>query len=412
MSIKNIRKLNIYRFVLLFIFLLTFFAFNINGRDYVGIIVMYLSLFIFLFKVKFKFDTALLYIIIYSFFVIAIDVVSLFSFPSSLMYIVRIFVYALIPISSYLIGNVFSQKIESKFFEKVILFIGIVEAIFGLLQVYSNKFRIFSLTMYADFEKYNYGFEAWSVGRAVGTLGNPNTYGIFMVVIILFITNVIIPQYHKRKGKVIMLGVLGLPLYAMVLSQSRTAYLLLVLGVVLSILFRQKNKLRNFVLLCFVIVLILVIVSRVPFLTRRFNFESLLSFGSRLPIWQMFINEYLYPINLRLFFGYGSGFVRGINKSVDNYYLQILLQYGLIGLALYKIMIIKLLSQFKRIGDRNRRNFLFITYLIVLASDFLGSVNQHADFTIFLFIIFGYYTKKHIEHLTPMNKLNQEGRYK
>ena len=126
-------------------------------------------------------------------------------------------------------------------------------------------------------------------------------------------------------------------------------------------------------------------------MSRRFSINSILNFGNRLPIWKTYINEYLNPININLIIGYGSKYIRDIGKAVDNYYLQIILQYGIIGLFSYCIMIFALFKSFKKVNNKNIKNFLIISYSIVLISDFLGTVNQHVDFTILLFLVFGFY---------------------
>lgn len=390
---NNEKKINsiTYNMILLTIILLVFYAPNIGNRDYLGIIIVYSFAILFSLVSKIQFDKIGLSIILYAFVIVIIDLVNMLIYSSSVLYVLRIFIYALIPIVSYLVGKFLSARIDIVFFNKSIIFIGVMQAMFGVLQVYSNKFRIFSLANYANFEKYNYGFENWAVGRVVGTIGNPNTYGVFMIVIILFLMNIIIPQKHKNKNKVPIIISFILCVYAVTLSQSRTAYLLLALGILVSVLFRRKNKLRNFLIMLILILIFIFVFINVPFLSRRFSINSILNFGNRLPIWKTYINEYLNPININLIIGYGSKYIRDIGKAVDNYYLQIILQYGIIGLFSYCIMIFALFKSFKKVNNKNIKNFLIISYSIVLISDFLGTVNQHVDFTILLFLVFGFY---------------------
>lgn len=390
---NNEKKINsmTYNMILLTIILLVFYAPNIGNRDYIGIIIVYLFAVLFSLVSKIQLDKIVLSIILYTSVIVIIDLINMFIYSSSILYMVRIFIYALIPILSYLVGKFLSTKIDIIFLNKSILFIGVIQALFGILQVYSDKFRFFSLTNYANFEKYNYGFENWAVGRVVGTIGNPNTYGIFMAVIILFMINIIIPQDQKNKNRVSIKISFILCVYAVILSQSRTAYLLLTFGIILSILLRRKNKLRNILAMLLMILIFIVVFINVPFLLKRFSIDSILSFGNRLPIWKTYINEYLNPLNFKFIIGYGSNYIKDINQSVDNYYLQIILQYGIIGLLDYCIMIFTIFKSFTKINNINIKNFLFIAYLIVLISDFLGTINQHVDFTILMFLIFGYY---------------------
>jgi hypothetical protein len=306
---------------------------------------------------------------------------------------VHIFVYALIPIAAYLLGNWLSV-INMAFFKKAIFILGIAQAIWGILQIYSDKFRIFSLTSYANFDKYNYGFENWRVGRVVGTIGNPNTYGVFIVLIAVFIVTVLITQYNQDNARrkittILSIAMFFLCAYAIVLSQSRTAYVLLAFGLILSVIYNTRGN-KKIIKIALLLIIFVILYFYIPFISRRFGYDSFLSIGSRVPIWEMFIDNYINNMSFHFLIGYGSDYVSNIGKSVDNYYLLLLLKYGLVGLLSYCVMVFAIFKSFTNIKMYDIKIFLTISYMLVLISDITGTINQHSDMTIFLFIIFGY----------------------
>ncbi|SEP76176.1 O-Antigen ligase [Virgibacillus subterraneus] len=382
------------KFLLVLMMLTVFFAPNINGRDYFGIIILYMVFILIIYYEKLRINKATFVIFIYIFVTIIIDLVSLFAYPSSYILLLRTFIYALIPLVAFMLGTSFSENVQKSYFEKVIWMVGILQVIVGILQVYSEKFRIITLSNYAFFEKYNHNFETWSVGRIVGTIGNPNTYGVFIVVFIMFIINILIPRYKEKLYVLILLIItLLMSSYAVILTQSRTAYILFALGLLLSFLFSKMNLLLKLLTLVIGGIIGFVIVASLPFITRRFSVGDLLTVGSRVEIWKTYINTYLYPININTLFGHGTHFVRDIGKAVDNYYLKIVMQYGLIGLLLYLGMVSKLIFLFIKRPRNNMSIFVFISITVILISDFAGTINMQPDVTTFLFFVIGYYYK-------------------
>ena len=107
---NNEKKINsiTYNMILLTIILLVFYAPNIGNRDYLGIIIVYSFAILFSLVSKIQFDKIGLSIILYAFVILIIDLVNMLMYSSSVLYVVRIFIYALIPIVSYLVGKFLS----------------------------------------------------------------------------------------------------------------------------------------------------------------------------------------------------------------------------------------------------------------------------------------------------------------
>lgn len=330
---------------------------------------------------------------IYIFVTIIIDLFSFFAYSSSYILIFRTFIYALIPLISYILGNSFS-KINSNYLERVFWCVGLLQAAVGIIQVYSTTFREVTLSNFADFEKYNHTFETWDLGRAVGTIGNPNTYGIFIVVFIMFLINVLMP---KQKGKMNLFAIsltTMLSIYAVFLTQSRTTMIMLTFGLILSILLRNSNIIYKLFTLIVGAVLIYFIVINIPFITKRFTMENIYTVGNRFDTWKTFLNSYLFPININTFFGHGTQYVKDIGKSIDNQYLNIIMKYGLLGLLLYLYMFITIIISFLKNKLGRNGHFMVISIVLILVSDITGAISMNPDIIIFLFFIIGYYYNK------------------
>ncbi|WP_101842476.1 O-antigen ligase [Halobacillus sp. Marseille-P3879] len=392
----NIKTLSIYNFSFFFLLTLIFYSPSIFGRDYIGIVLLYLFLLLIMFK-GINFNKLTLLILGYVMVTTLVEFLNLYTYPASFQLIIRTLIYNFLPLAAFLVGSFLTGRMTNKTFSQVIFLVGFVQIFVGLAQVYSESFRLFTLSNYADFEKYNNNFETWEVGRIIGTIGNPNTYGVFIVIFVLFICNVLLPKYkNNSKIKVLLTTTLLISIVSIILSQSRTAYILLAIGLVISIVLNKKSSLNKFMWFIITALSLIILLFYNEFVSQRFTNESLTSLGGRVEVWKTFIDNYLFPFNINSLIGSGVERISDIGIAVDNYYLQLLLQYGVIGLILYISIFIVIIGHFLfyfRISKYS--TFIISTILVVLISDMSGSVSMNPDITVFLFLIIGYCYKKY-----------------
>ncbi|WP_018394785.1 O-antigen ligase family protein [Bacillus sp. 37MA] len=389
---ENLISLQLLKSLFALIIIMTFFAPNLLGRDYLGITTLFASLIIVLLYEKIIINKLTILIFVYVIFTIFVDLISNFNYPTSPVFIVRTFIYSLVPLVAFILGSFFNNRLNENSVNKLILITGFGQALIGLAQVYNESFRAVTLNYYANFEKYNYGFEAWEVGRIVGTIGNPNIFGVFLVIFSIYILTILLPKYQNNiKYTFILIIILLTSSYAILLSQSRTAYLLLALGIVASILLSKKNILIKSILLSLILLVLALIYINNPIVSRRFEAENIDTLGGREDIWRIFIKNYLSPFTIQSFVGYGFYYVRDISKAVDNYYLQLILQYGFIGLLLYLNIFLSAIKSFLfRARVSKYSAFIIISTITILISDFTGTINMSPDISIFYFLILGY----------------------
>ena len=196
---------------------------------------------------------------------------------------------------------------------------------------------------------------------------------------------------------------LGLATYALILSQSRTAYLLLTVGVYLSYLrsFRRlSTKLVSAILLSTVIVGVILYSD---FIVKRFTAANVSTLGGRFDIWRFWVDSFFLPKDTSSLFWHWSFLVRSVRRGVvDNYYLMVLIQFGIIGLISYMYLNISILRTSLRLRNEHERNFITIAFLQVLISDLTGTVNMHFAVIISLYFLLGFYHAEggYYEHIT------------
>jgi O-antigen ligase len=387
---------NIWNLIFILFILMLFFAPNFLNRDYVGIVILYLIFSIVLLFRRIKLNIISILILIFVMYTIFVDLISAFYFPMSYFSIFRTFIYNLIPLISFVLGTYFNTQLKETFVSKVILFTGLIMALTGILQNYSVPFRNFTLHSYADYDKYIQTFETLEVGRVIGTIGNPNTFGVLMSIFVVYMLNVLVPMF--RKGSIyyiITIISIVLSIYACILSQSRTALLALLIGIGISLIFSNKSIIIKSFLILLSVIIAYYFLNNYFLISRRFSADNLNTFGGRIDMWKAWIENYLTPISLNNILGYGVYFIRDIGYPIDNYYLQLILQYGLIGCLLYLLMFFTAFKQFySRAKLSNYKLFFCISIIILLFADIGGAINMSPDFITFFFLILGYYYNK------------------
>lgn len=172
--------------------------------------------------------------------------------------------------------------------------------------------------------------------RIVGTLRNPNFYGIWLSIIILFFYMVKMRIVYK----ILLLSLSGFFLY---FTGSRTSLLACLISLVTVIVIhsiRMKKKKNSSI---FLFGFIAVIFYYLTFHFQEFFFsvrlqydiDEWLSFGGRLEIWERYYEEFLANPFL------GAGIQKGNDMIFDNTFVQYTFYYGIIGLVFVCIFFLR-----------------------------------------------------------------------
>lgn len=182
--------------------------------------------------------------------------------------------------------------------------------------------------------------------QILGTRTDPNEFaGIFAIPISINIYNLFRTKGNKKTISVLALLI---EIYAVILSGSRGAMISCTISVITTFAMCVKINLKN-VAACVIAIAILALIFAqyllplVPVdVLKRMSIQALLNDGGggRQAIWSSALDQYLNGNVFRMLFGYGANGLlaqgeRGQTGAMHNYYLQLLTNYGLIGLGLY-----------------------------------------------------------------------------
>lgn len=377
-------------YIIFIFFFLVFYFPKVMGRDYIGLIFLYFIFMIIILTGKLKFPSLSLIILSYSIVIILFELLNQFE-NGSYVEIARAVVYSLIPFVAFSVGFILSKyckycKYSSIF--KIIYIIGIIQALIGMLQLYSTTIMEFTLNNYSNYEKYIVGFQTWKIGRIIGTIGNPNTYGIFMAIFTIFLLIVNKEIYNKKH--ILILFSIFISVFAIIFSQSRAAYIVFAIGLYFVYIKNTNGlfKKMSYAVL-FVIVLILILLYG-NFITWRFTPESLFSLGNRMNTWKYYIDFEFLPFDIHSIIGHGDLYIRKIGKSIDNYYLNILIQQGILGIIYYIFLNLVIYNKIKYVTNTNVKKFLRISLIMILISDLTGAVNMNFKIVIPFYFLLGF----------------------
>jgi hypothetical protein len=190
--------------------------------------------------------------------------------------------------------------------------------------------------------------------------------------------------------RMVMWSVLATGAYALLLLASRGITIALGMALLFMIA-RVFTDPRRVIPLLLLGVVASVIVAGLPgsdMLVDRFNQGDVTSANGRLPLWQAGIQEVMSSSPLELLFGHGMNYslivtsrVVGKLYSMHNTYIQMLLEYGLVGLGLFiglHMFVLRILWTDKRplaLYATSMVMFLLFAHLsITIADDFLSWV--------------------------------------
>ena len=187
--------------------------------------------------------------------------------------------------------------------------------------------------------------------RYTGILPNPNTLGVIAFIqTILATTNLLIED--QKRWKVFSGIIFFASLFSLVFSNSRTSFIATAVGLVIIFLyqrgFKKKLLLFFFVGLCLISAFKIFIVSSYTGSTpASFAYLRAEQIG-RLERWRVYISNIE---RSSLFTGYGIGSVRTFAETrgmreeywerAHNVYIELLVETGITGLALFSIFLIK-----------------------------------------------------------------------
>ena len=388
----NLTLYNMKQMLLLLVILISvFFGPNIHDRRYIGIFIIMFFFLINLNNITFKKDKVACSLFIYIIFTIIIDLINLFIYSNGLVDIIKIFIYNFIPIIAYFSGILLNKKINKYNFSKIIIFIFSLIILVGILQVFFSNFRELSLKLYANYEKYSYNFSVKEYGRAIGSIGNPNSYGILVSIMLLFLINDLVTNRNRIKSSFFKIVLIFPSVFVLLLTQSRTAIISFLISMI-YLIFKSINSKKIFKSI------IIIILMLIPFLffiyiiglgSNRFTSTGFANLGGRVPIWINTFNFYFKNNLNKIFLGYGQIFIESTKSITDNYYLLTMYRYGIVGLILYINVFLKLYNS-KR--DEYYKSLIKAIIILILISDFTGAISGSITLVIFIFLLFGYTT--------------------
>lgn len=183
--------------------------------------------------------------------------------------------------------------------------------------------------------------------------------------------------------------------YLILLSGSRTAFIAISVGTLISLLVynhKQKRNLKGIILVGIVIfvgcLVFIQIIEQNPVLAYRFNIESILLSGGT-GRWDRILAEVKYVIPNNLFFGVGpislneTIALQGYTKfpgSSHNILISMLTQVGIIGSLGYILIVKDILKKILRILNSNKLPYVPLCLIVTGVINGIGEVVYHERF--------------------------------
>ena len=295
------------------------------------------------------------------------------------------------PFLSLIIGVFLRKRIKANTLVRLLFLFLLLEFIFAILQTNNNEFRIWSYSVFSQKESFLINFVYTTGQRCLGTVGNPNTFG--MLVIVLNSAIMIMSSYHQNKNSQRTLNFISaiLTLYIVINTQSRTSAVLLVITFALIIYWRfTKRSKKNIIILIVASLGAIGLLSLIQAgITREISLSEL---DSRFLVWQMRIDEMYERAFFAEFasvFGIGYYSVRSMG-FFDNIYLKVFVAAGITGLFVFMVPVI---STFKTIMKKTRSEFkqlAMVLFLMWIVGNMLVEYQEIFKLSTVTFILLGY----------------------
>lgn len=172
--------------------------------------------------------------------------------------------------------------------------------------------------------------------RAISFMTDPNVLSVFLVFSMFIVYEYYLYTKHRLSLLISLMALLGI-----VLTQSRTGILIVVIYILLSIadvVFR-RNKVTPFKLMIFIVLLIITIVCVVSYWEAILNFlrvDTLLSGNGRFDNNTINLDMLLLDDPIRLIIG--NGLYDGRDIILENSYIGLLYMFGIVGLLVLIIL--------------------------------------------------------------------------
>lgn len=296
-----------------------------------------------------------------------------------------IYFLALGMICIILFNTYFKDKIDIINSFKLVSFVSIFHNMVGWIEVVTGTYRFVTLEKAFYFAKGNY---------PVSVFGNPNDFATFMLFSI-FITY----TSYMTTNSIIMKNIYRINMVSsftlLLLSGSRANILGLFLGMLIFIFLSIKNKKTRRtvgVLIIIGIATLIVFPDSVYLIRNELDFSSTDIVGSDNVRINLIKNGVVFLFNTFLF-GTGSGnsefwmqnysvFSTGGIYNLHNWWIEILVNYGLIIFILYVLFYVKLfksmLSKFKN-SDTFNGKILSLSIITCMSGYILGSISSSSN---------------------------------
>ncbi len=263
---------------------------------------------------------------------------SLSEFLVSFSYLVRWVGYA----SIFSIVSSFDKKFRSKI-ENFIFFLGLITVILGYIQYlfYSSLKNLY----YLGWDEHLY--------RMFSIFLDPNFAGAFFVLYFLFLLNLIFENYKNKKLQLTYGFFSVLTLISVFLTYSRSAFVMLVIGVCTFLVL--KKKIKYIALVIFVFVLVTLVLPK-AYKTEGTNFLRTASSEARIgsfyqamgifeknPVLGVGFNAYRYAKN-RYGLTFGNWQESHSDAGADNSFAFVLATTGIVGFGAFVFMWYRILA--------------------------------------------------------------------
>lgn len=339
---------------------------------------------IYVFRRKKKFNKSFLLKPIALFFIIALVSLllnlvnlSLDRFLISFLYLARWVSYALL----YFIFKDFDKKFKLKI-NYALLFSGSMVVLLGLVQYF--YYPSLRNLYYLGWDEHLY--------RLFSSFLDPNFAGAFFTLFALFTVSFIPELFKKKEWLKLSLfgGILMATIGTLYLTYSRSAFLMLLVGIMSYLIITSRKKLM---LVCLIAMILLIFLLPKSFQTEGTNFLRITSSDSRIdsaaeaikifsknPLYGVGFNAYRYAQN-KLGMNNSIWQVTHSGAGTDNSFLFVLATTGVVGFIAYLYLLYKGIC----LGILNRKKNKYAVVLISsLAALIIGSMFVNSLFYVFI----------------------------
>lgn len=298
------------------------------------------------------------------------------------------------------------EKENYIFLLKMVSMVMIIIGILGIIQ-YFNPFSINEqyITSYAP-TQYETLVNDYPTPRIVGTKPNPSVYGFLVSLGIYF--NLMYYKYAKKKWMVWIS--LALCLINLMMTLTRTIQIAFLCSLILFVLinvwikkgWKKAVQITGITIIVFLIILLAMPSSLTWRLFQVLDFSNANSWMQRVNKW----DDYLRLFSQNAFLGIGpvKNYVQEMGY-IDSEWIQMLLQYGILGFATY---IITLLSPIFEWIKRKENNNILKYYIPILTIVVINNISSSSlisfDTAIGFYIIIGLILTKPITNDSKSNE--------